>query len=133
MSQDNVQVATRVFDAHNRRDLDAYMELTAEDYEMLLAVAGAIEAGGIRGRESVRRYFEMLGETWEEFRLVIEEYRDLGDCVLALGRTEGRGRGSGGPVDSSYGAVADVRDGKMWRSRGYLDHGEASRAADLAE
>jgi ketosteroid isomerase-like protein len=86
-----------------------------------------------REREGMRQYFEMLGETWDEFRLVIEEYRDLGDCVVGLGRTEGRGRGSGVPVESPCGVVGDFRDGKCWRSRGYLDHGEALRAAGMDE
>ena len=100
---------------------------------MFTAIAGSLEGGGIRGRESVQRYYEMLDETWEEFRLVAEEFRDLGDRVLVLGRTEGRGRGSGVPVDAPYAAIFEFRDGKMCRSQGYLDHGEASRAAGLTD
>jgi len=64
--------------------------LVPEDFELFTAVAGAIEVGGIHGREGFRRYFEVLGDTWEDFRVVIEEYRDLGDRVLVLGRTEAR-------------------------------------------
>jgi ketosteroid isomerase-like protein len=89
-------------DAYNRRDLDGLLELATEDYVLFAAVAGVIEVGGIRGREGLRRYFDMLDETWVEFRLIADEFRDLGDCVLAIGRTEGRGRGSGVPVDSPY-------------------------------
>ncbi len=133
MSQQNVEIYRRGIDAYNRRDVDGIFELVTEDYVLFTAVAGAVEVGGIQGREGARRYFDMLDETWEEFLLVIEEYRDLGECVLALGRTEGRGRGSGVSVNSPYGAVGDFRDGKCWRSRGYLDHGEALRAAGLDE
>ena len=75
----------------------------------------------------------MLDETWAEFRIILDEFRDLGDRVLVLGRTEGRGRGSGVPVDSPYAAIFDFRDGKWWRARGYLDHDEALRAARLTE
>jgi ketosteroid isomerase-like protein len=59
--------------------------------------------------------------------------RDLGDRVLVLGRIEGRGRGSGAPVDAPLGFVVDVRGGKMSRIRGCIDHGEALRAAGLSE
>jgi ketosteroid isomerase-like protein len=63
-----------------------------------------------------------------EIRIVAEEIRDLGDRVLVLGRIEGRGRGSGVPVDAPLGFVVNVRGGKMSRTRGYVDHGEALRA-----
>jgi ketosteroid isomerase-like protein len=127
----NVEIVRRTRDAYNRRDLDGFLELVTEDFVLLTAVAGTIEAGGIRGREGVRRYFDVLDETWAEFRIVLDEFRDLGDRVLVLGRTEGRGRGSGVPVDSPYAAIFDFRDGKWWRARGYLDHGEALRVAGL--
>jgi ketosteroid isomerase-like protein len=44
---------------------------------------------------------------------------------------EGRGRGSGLPVDAPMGAVLDFRDGRVWRARSYLDHGQALRPAGL--
>jgi len=37
------------------------------------------------------------------------------------------------PVDSSLGMVFDFRDGLISRIRGYLDHGEALRAAGLSD
>ncbi len=60
------------------------------------------------------------------------EFGDLGDRVLVLGRTEGRGRGSGVQVDSPIGVIYDFRDGKMSRVLAYFDHGEALRAAGLS-
>jgi ketosteroid isomerase-like protein len=59
--------------------------------------------------------------------------RDLGDRVLCLGRMEGRGRGSGVPVDAPLGAIFEFRDDKISRMRAYLDHDEALRAAGLSE
>lgn len=91
----------------------------------------AVEGGSFRGREGAETYFEALHATWEEVRLIAQEVRDLGDSVLWLGRIEGLGRGSGVPVDSPMGAVFNFRDGKVWRARSYLEHGEALRAAGL--
>jgi len=45
----------------------------------------------------------------------------------------GRRRGSGVPVDAPLGFIEDFRDGKLWRVQGYLDQGEALRAAGLSE
>ena len=81
----------------------------------------------------MRAYFADVDSAWEEFRLIVDEYRDLGDRVLTLGRLEGRGRGSGAAVDTRQGAVADIRDGKISCVRSYLDHGEALRVAGLTE
>jgi ketosteroid isomerase-like protein len=53
--------------------------------------------------------------------------------VLLLGWFEGSGKGSGAPVDAQLGTVCDFRDGKMSRSRVFLDHGEALEAVGLAE
>jgi ketosteroid isomerase-like protein len=133
MSHEQVEIVRRAIDAYNRRDVDGFLESTTEDYLLFTAVAGAVEVGGIRGREGIRRYFDVLDEAWEEFRIIADDVRDLGDRVLGIGRTEGRGRVSGVPVDSPYGVVADFRDGKRWRDRGFLDHDEAMRAAGLEE
>jgi ketosteroid isomerase-like protein len=92
-----------------------------------------VEGGGYRGREGIETYMSEIRDTWEELRIVGAEFRDLGDRVLVLGRAEGRGRGSGVPVDTSHGFVVELRGDKLSRVRTYLDHGEALRAAGLSE
>jgi hypothetical protein len=47
-----------------------------------------------------------LRETREEFYMVTDELRDLGDRVLSLGRLVGRGRGSGIQVEWPIGSIA---------------------------
>ena len=133
MSQQNVEIAERFLDAFNRRDLSALMDTTTPDIAFFAALAGTIDDSSFQGREGMRAYFADVDSAWEEFRLIVDEYRDLGDRVLTLGRLEGRGRGSGAAVDTPQGAVAEIRDGKISRVRSYLDHGEALRAAGLEE
>jgi hypothetical protein len=74
-----------------------------------------------------------LRDAWEELRLVPDEFRDLGDRVLLLGKLEGRGKGSGVQVESPFAAIIDYREGKSWRNRVFNNHGEALRAAPLSE
>jgi ketosteroid isomerase-like protein len=92
-----------------------------------------VERGSYRGREGIETYFEHIRDPWEELRVLGDEFCDLGDRVLVLGRAEGRGRGSGVPVDTPHGFVVEFRGGKFSRFRAYLDHGEALRAAGLSE
>lgn len=92
-------------EVHNERDLDRFGELTTDDFELVPAIAGSLEDGGIHGGASKQRYAAMLDETWEGFRIIADEFRDLGDPVLVLGRTEARGRGSGMPVQAAWAGI----------------------------
>jgi len=120
-------------DAFHRRDIDAFVELTTSDFEWVPVFAARLEGDVYRGREGVERFLREVGETWEEFRPVPEDYRDLGDRVLALGRLRTRGRGSGVPIDAPWAGILDFRGVKISRIRTYLDHDEALRAAGLVE
>jgi ketosteroid isomerase-like protein len=125
----NVEAVTALADAFNRRDLDAFSELTTPDVEWMPVFAARVEGDAFRGREGIEAFLAEVSETWEEFRPVPEEYEDLGERVLALGRLESRGRGSGVPVQSPWAGIFDFRGGKISRIRTFLDHEEASRAA----
>jgi ketosteroid isomerase-like protein len=89
VSQENVEVVKRAFDAFDRRDVDGLVDLTTAHVEWLPGMPGIVAGDSFRGREGVEQYFEGLAETWVEYRASVEELRDLGDRVLALGRLEG--------------------------------------------
>jgi ketosteroid isomerase-like protein len=129
----NLEIVTRGIDAFNRRAVDALADLTTSDHEFFPALLWVVEGSSYRGREGIERYFVEISDAWEEIQIVAEKIRDLGDRVLVLGRLEGRGRGSGVVVDAPLAFVVDVRGGKMSRTRGYVDHAEALRAAGLAQ
>lgn len=133
MSQENVEVVKRLMEAVDRRDIDAFAAVTTPDFEWFPVFAARVEGDVYRGREGIETFLGEVDETWEEFRPLPEEYRDLGHRVLGLGRLRTRGRASGAPSDSPWGGVYDLRDGKVSRIRTYLDHGEARRAAGLSE
>lgn len=123
----------RWVDAFNRRDLDALMETVTSDFAFLPAMADTIDGNSFQRREGMEAYFVDVDSAWEELRLIYDEYRDLGDSVLTLGRIEGRGRGSGAVVETPQAAVGEFRDGKLSSARSYLDHAEALKAAGLEE
>jgi ketosteroid isomerase-like protein len=132
MSQESVETVKRLVDAFNKRDVDAFAEITTPDFEWTTSMA-AVEGEIFWGREGIETYFGRMQESWDEFIALADEYRDLGDRVLWLGRLEARGRSSGVPVGASLDILYDLRDGKISRMHSYLDHGEALRAAGLSE
>jgi len=133
MSQANVEIVERGIDAFNRRDVEALAEVTALDFEWFPALPGAVEGDGYQGLQGIETYLGEILNTWEALQVLADEYRDLGERVLVLGRFEGRGRGSGVPVDAPQGIIYDLRGGRISRVRAYLDQDEALRAAGLSE
>jgi len=126
----NVEVATQAIDAFNGGNVGAFAALTTPDFEWSPSMV-AIENKIFRGRTGIENYFGTLHNAWERFHILSDGFRVLGDdCVVMLGRLEGRGKGSGVPVDSPLGMVFDFRDGAISRIRGYLDHAEALEAAE---
>jgi ketosteroid isomerase-like protein len=134
MSQKHVERARRAVEGYNNLDVNLMLDDDASDgFEWVPAMPGAVEGRTYRGRKGIEEYVEEIRETWEVLRVVDADYRDLGESVLVLGRLEGRGLASGVHVDAPIGLIFELRWDKAWRSRAFLDHGEALRAAGVAE
>lgn len=133
MSQANVELAKRVIDAFNRRDVERFFALATSDFEWFPAMAGGVVGAGYRGREGIESYLVDIGEAWDEYRVLDEEFRDLEDRVVMLGRIEGLGRGSGAWIESPTGTIFEFRGDKVACVRTFLDHDEALRAVGLTE
>jgi ketosteroid isomerase-like protein len=72
-----------------------------------------------------------LNEGFGEIQIEISEFRDLGDRLVAIGRTRAKGKASGADVETPIGFVAEFRNGKAVSIRGHLDPTEALEAAGL--
>jgi ketosteroid isomerase-like protein len=93
---------------------------------------GLTEGEFFEGQEAVDKQVEPSREAWDEWRIEPEEIIDLGgDDVLVMNRETNRGRGSGIELISHTAALVSIRDGKIIRFQGFLDRGEARRAAGL--
>jgi ketosteroid isomerase-like protein len=134
MSRENVEIAKRVIDAFNRRDVEAIFECVDPHIEWFPAVPVSFGGGALQGRKGIESYLRDVIDTWEEYRVLSEDFRDLGeDQVLVLSRVAGRGASSGGRVDEAMGQLFDFRGGRISRVRTYLDHDDALKAAGLEE
>ena len=68
MSQENVEIVRRVFEAFNRRDIAAFLELLDPDVEWVPILA-VLEGRVYRGHEEIRRWIKDLATDWEFFEV----------------------------------------------------------------
>jgi ketosteroid isomerase-like protein len=137
MSQENVELVKRVFDAVARRDTDAVLACYHPDVEFDLSqgsIAGLIGKGVYRGHDGLRRWFREWYEAWGSLQDDCEELIDAGEHVISVVTRRGRGRASGAETTARRGGVWTLRDGKVVRlAGGYRERSEALEAAGLSE
>jgi ketosteroid isomerase-like protein len=130
MSQENVEFARSVFSRWNageRRFPDAEIH---PDVVLVSRILGR----AVRGRAGVRRYLREIDEQFDEWTMSIDDWRDAGDYVAALGRIRLHGRRSGVALDQRVGILFEIRDGQLLRFETFLDEpGDALRVAGLPE
>jgi uncharacterized protein len=132
MSQENVEVVRSAHEAFNRggpRAALSYLDHQVEWHD----VPDQPEATVHHGHEGFLQAFRVFLEAFGEFTVEPEELRDLGDCVLVVGRTRGRGQGSGAEFTQDVASVWTVRDGKVVQARFFRSRSEALEAAGLRE
>jgi uncharacterized protein len=131
MPRRGVDIVRRGYEAFNRGDLDAVVELMGPDFEWL-PPQGSLTAGTYQGPDAVRREIVSWTEPFEDFRWEVEEIVEAGDHILVGGRMSGRGKTSGVEVGVDEYHVWTVRDGRPVRMQIYHDREEAVQAAGLA-
>ncbi len=132
MSAENVAIVRGVYEAFARRDAITPFQFYAADIEW--DVTGInVEGVVYHGHEGVRASFREALAGFREFEFQPLDFTPSADHVLVTVQEHGVGRTSGIVVDRREYAVWTLRDGMVVRMRAFLDHGEALRAAGLAE
>lgn len=130
-----MDVVVGQFENASGRDFKAVMDAYADD--VVLAFHGdsrGIGGDGAVGKTAVGEWFaEWFGTFDPDYRIEVEEARDLGDRVLIVATHRGRGRASGAPITQRAGWVYTVRSGKVIRCDVYPDRHQALAAVGLAE
>jgi ketosteroid isomerase-like protein len=113
MSQENVELNYRFYEAYNRRHLAAALALFDDDVEVDSILVGM--EGSYRGHDGIRRLWEDVLNAVPDLTLEAVEVRDLGDSTVAHVRLRGHGAGSDVPFDETLWYVGRWRRGKcVW-------------------
>jgi ketosteroid isomerase-like protein len=94
VQQTKTELAYLVFDAFNRRDIDAAMAIVDEEVQFFAPTAEmANEGKPYVGHAGMRKYYDDVAAVWQELEVTPSEIREVDDAVLVLGRVYGRAEG----------------------------------------
>ena len=138
MSEENAEIVRRVYEVAARGENAAtVLAFYDQDVEWDITHSPARELIGhrvYRGHEGLRTFFREWYEAWESVAPDLEEVIDLGEHVLAVETTRGRGRTSGVEVELPHYSVWTIREAKIVRVAWFGTRAEALReAARLSE
>lgn len=132
MSEDNVEIVRRGFEAVARDGWEALTPLLDPGFEMTTPPDLAMEPDTYRGEAGMRRYFESFEEAMEDIRIVPEgELLGAGDKVFVPFRLSARGRETGIEAEQHAFQVWTMRNGKALRVEVLASRDEALKAAGL--
>jgi ketosteroid isomerase-like protein len=135
MSQEDVEVVRRLYEAIERRDSEAVLALYDPDVEWDMSgyPYGEMLDTRSRGHAGLRAFWRELYEAWESYEHDCRELIDAGDHVISIVTDRARGRASGADVEIAAFGVWTVSDGRIIRSTWFRTRAEAFEAAGLEE
>ena len=138
MSEENVEVVRRVYEAAAGRDTETILALYDPAVELdvsrlMVSGGGGSTEGVYVGHDGLRSLFRDWYEAYESIDYDYEQLTDAGENVIAVVNRKVRGRSSGVEVEQRVALVWTVRDRKVIRVVWFLAEGEALEAAGLSE
>jgi len=132
MSQENVEVLRRAWDAWSRGDMNGVFATFAEDVVWDLGRMRDWPEPSYTGHAGVRRFLAEWLEVWDSYEVGVDEFAQAPDGrVVVLFWQRGLGRRSGLALDVKWAHVNTVRDGKVARIAVYESRQEALNAVGL--
>ena len=136
MSEENVELIRRGFEAFNRGDLEGALALADPVPEFEFVPHGVLipDLSSVqRGPDGLRRLWEAFFVDFDDLYADIHELIDAGDQVFSSFTLRGRGKQSG--VETSFDGwlVWTVRASRVTRLLGFTDRDPALEAAGLRD
>jgi ketosteroid isomerase-like protein len=128
MSQENVEVITRMFDAWNRGDMDALADVFDAEVEVRPALSTFLASPVYRGHDGVVAWYAETFEPWAQMTAEPRGFVDAGDRMVVVVGLSARVPGGEVDMDAEIAHVVTVREGRIVQLDGY-DRPEAALTA----
>jgi ketosteroid isomerase-like protein len=132
MSQENVEVVRRAFDAFNQRDVDEMVRDWDPEVEVDWSRSRGPEAGIYRGQEAVLGLWTTFFAMFDRATVSADEFIECGEHVVVPNRADFRGR-DGVRVGAKSVLVTTFRSGRIVKWCLYQERAEAFEAVGLSE
>jgi ketosteroid isomerase-like protein len=125
----NTDTLKEGYEAFGRGDLDGAMENFGDDVRWENPEAPQVPNHGVTaGKDAVKAMFAELGENWESFEIVPDEFIESGDTVVVLSHGNVKGRETGKEAKLPWVHVWRFRDGKVTEVQALTDTALAADA-----
>jgi ketosteroid isomerase-like protein len=133
MSQENVEIVRRAYEAFAEPDMEAVMTLVDPEAEIDVTRTH-LDGRVFHGHEGLAELLGSWVEVWDEFSAELVEVLDAGnDTVIAVVRESGSPPGTRSRVEHQRGVVYTVREGLVKRYEEHPDKASALEAVGLSE
>ena len=131
MSQENLDKAREFIEAYNRRDFGAAFAWCDPEVDFILPARQSSDS--CRGTEEIRRFWQGIDETFEEFQIEQREFVDEGDRVATRFQYHGRSKIGVELETELFHQVATFSEGRMVRIEYFGSWEEAQEALGTPE
>jgi ketosteroid isomerase-like protein len=114
-----------VFDAANRRDLDAIFAVVDRAFVGEVPSSMSAEPDVYEGHDGVRRYFESFWEIVDGLTFELIGFDQHGPWTIVSVHPRGVGRASGLPIEDLIALTVQAHDGRLTRLRAHPNREEA--------
>jgi ketosteroid isomerase-like protein len=120
---DEIEIVRGLYEAFERRDLDAMLAALSEDAELFLEGTARLagRTGPYRGHAGLREYFADVERLWDGLVLHALDYRAVPGSVIVMGHITGQREG------------LDVRRAAVWTWKVKDGRALSVKAADLGD
>jgi ketosteroid isomerase-like protein len=108
-----IDIAESLAAATAAQDKRAWSRLLAEDVVVQDVQPAPDRPAVQRGREEVWKHMRLAREVFDELHRENDEYVEIGDWLIAIGRWTGTAKGSGAPINQRTVHALRIRDGQV--------------------
>ena len=120
MSDHEIQMLRRIYDALSRWDVEEFARDVAHDFEMILPET--VPWGGTHhGQDGVSAYATIFRDHVDGQWADPDDFIDGGDVIVVLGRMRGHAKATGREYEVHFAHVWTLTDGMPSRLHSYFD------------